>query len=413
MSLKVNTYFFFILVYFFFNSVLLPEGLLYTNLFTPVFLYWIWKQEGVNTTLKYFLYSAPLIIIYLVLGVQFFSFIKSYLLLFSTFVFVYAFHLLLKTKQDLGQYYRPLLILNFLFTLLSVAAYYTPLNKVLWNLKSLTLNIHGIPRLQMLTYEPSYYSTLLAPIVIFYLLKVILKKEDIKAIGGYLVLCMVPLLFSFSLGVMVTIALSTLMMVFYYRSYLFKQRRLFNVLAFIVLFGMITLLFLVLFFPENPLFARINDIFTGDDISAQGRTVDALKMAALVAKTKSLLFGVGFGQIKIMGDEVVRNYYHYNATDIPIIRIPSAIGETLGTFGIFGLIFRLGIEIYLFFKTKVATNIYRFTIFIYIFIYQFGGSYLTNVAEYVLWVIAFTPAFQQFQLANFIKKHSRIIGFKD
>ena len=110
-----------------------------------------------------------------------------------------------------------------------------------------------------------------------------------------------------------------------------------------------------------------------------------------------------------MGDEMVRTYYNYQVDDIPIIRIPTAVGETIGTFGYIGLAVRLFLQFYLFKKTKTFSNYYRTVIFIYIFIYQFTGSYLTNIAEYVLWIIAFTPSFHQFDTHKPPLKSTRMI----
>ncbi|MGZ5135232.1 MAG: hypothetical protein ACXWCG_08785, partial [Flavitalea sp.] len=55
-----------------------------------------------------------------------------------------------------------------------------------------------------------------------------------------------------------------------------------------------------------------------------------------------------------------------------------------------------------FFKTKVWSNYYRLSLFLFIFIYQFTGSYLTNIAEYVIWILAFHPGlFTEFDRTSF------------
>jgi len=59
---------------------------------------------------------------------------------------------------------------------------------------------------------------------------------------------------------------------------------------------------------------------------------------------------------------------------------------------------RLIIEIALFFHTKVWRNYYRLLLFFFVFIYQFTGSFITNVAEYVIWILAFTNIFHQFDV---------------
>jgi hypothetical protein len=37
------------------------------------------------------------------------------------------------------------------------------------------------------------------------------------------------------------------------------------------------------------------------------------------------------------------------------------------------------------------------------FIYQFTGSFMTNIAEYVIWVLAYTPAFREFDKNKLIE----------
>jgi hypothetical protein len=46
----------------------------------------------------------------------------------------------------------------------------------------------------------------------------------------------------------------------------------------------------------------------------------------------------------------------------------------------------------------VWTNYYRLLLFLFVFIYQFTGSFITNVAEYVIWILAFTNTFHQFDV---------------
>jgi hypothetical protein len=48
----------------------------------------------------------------------------------------------------------------------------------------------------------------------------------------------------------------------------------------------------------------------------------------------------------------------------------------------------------------VYNNVYRLAIFIFIFIYQFTGSFMFNIIELTCWVIAFTPSFPEFNSEN-------------
>jgi hypothetical protein len=77
-------------------------------------------------------------------------------------------------------------------------------------------------------------------------------------------------------------------------------------------------------------------------------------------------------------------------------RLPCAIAETMAQFGFVGVAVRLGLEVSFFYHTRVWKNYFRLALFIYIFVYQFTGSYLTNIAEYVIWILAFSPVFPEF-----------------
>ncbi|HRN54930.1 MAG TPA: hypothetical protein PLL71_00685 [Agriterribacter sp.] len=174
--------------------------------------------------------------------------------------------------------------------------------------------------------------------------------------------------------------------------------------------GLLTVLFALLFlwvlFPDNPLFVRIANIITGNDSSGRGRTTDSFILAEKIADLKSLVWGAGLGQIKVLGTDIIRDYYNYPA-DYPIA-IPNATAETLAIFGWAGLFLRLFIEVSLFMYTQVWKNYYRLLLFIFIFIYQFTGSYITNIAEYMIWILAFTNIFPQFDVNSLSGKRKPV-----
>ncbi len=74
------------------------------------------------------------------------------------------------------------------------------------------------------------------------------------------------------------------------------------------------------------------------------------------------------------------------------------MAETLAIFGILGAIGRLALELYLFFRTKVYANYYQLALFLFVFIYQFTRSFITNIVEYVIWILAFSNVFKQFDV---------------
>jgi len=118
-------------------------------------------------------------------------------------------------------------------------------------------------------------------------------------------------------------------------------------------------------------------------------------LAWKVAAEKSIFFGVGLGQIKLLGSDIWNTFYNTRFS-VNEISIPNAVAETFALYGLAGLILRFGIQIWFFIRTKPFTNYYRMGLFLYIFIYQFTGSYLFNIGEYVIWALAFSQVFKEF-----------------
>jgi hypothetical protein len=387
-------------IYFFVNSLFLPHGLLYTTILAPLLFLTFSPKNQIKYIQFLGIFLIPFSAIHIYNGVSLLSFLISTALLVCSMVFIAAFRTYLIRHQDIEPIFKKITNYNFALFLVAIVVFLSPWKEILWHLKPLTINISSFPRLNLLTYEPSYYSTLLVPIVLYYTLKAILFKDKTKKVVPSILLIGIPLIFSFSFGVLACIIFAIFIFILFYNLRILKKRAFYYFIStttFIIIIGLIALFIL---YPDNVVFQRISDIISGQDTSAKGRTYQALKMAYLIAEEKSILFGAGLGQIKYVGEHIIRDYYNYNVADIPTLRIPSSIGETLASFGLVGLILRLGFQFYFFIKSKTYNNYYRCIIFIYIFIYQFTGSYLTNIAEYVLWVIAFTPAFPEFNLSS-------------
>jgi hypothetical protein len=164
---------------------------------------------------------------------------------------------------------------------------------------------------------------------------------------------------------------------------------------------LLAVLFIVLqFFPDNVIFLRIENIFKGRDSSFSGRTFDSIYLGWKVAAKKSIFFGAGAGQIKHLALGLFNQFYN-NDFDISKVTIPNSIGDLMAQFGLLGVFLKLGLEVYFFFKTKVFSNYYRLGLFLFVFIYQFTGSFITNIAEYVVWILAFTVGlFPEFDKKN-------------
>jgi hypothetical protein len=337
---------------------------------------------------------TPLVLIHLAIGVDTKSYFISVLNMLLVYIFcqaVYTF--LLKCDRPEG-IFKQLLVINFIFCLIAIPLFFTPYYPLLWAKQFLTTGVSDFRRLSLLTYEPSYYALLFTPLFFFFLLQLISYRNTIN---GWLLLVMLllPFTLSFSLGVITAIIIAMAVTFTVHFKTFIRNKRVIILLALAGILGVTVLVAGWVFFPENILFVRIANVMSGKDPSGKGRTFEAFWLADQLLAKKSYWWGIGPGQIKILGFDLIRDYYGYG-NDTTQVAIPNAAAETLAIFGWVGFVVRILSECFFFMYTKVWRNHYRLLLFSFIFIYQFTGSFITNVAEYVIWIMAFTPVFKEF-----------------
>ncbi len=385
--------------FFFFNILFLPTGLLYTTLMTPWFLWLLLRRRHWKGLAWYFLLSLPLAWYHLSHGAVGETYLRSYFLFTSVAVFtLWAWHYFRQHARKLGGYFRQISIYNSFFTLFALALYFTAAGKtIFWSFEPIHPAIPVAPRLKMLVYEPSFYALQLAPVILFYFIAYLFSEGNRYLLG--LVFLTVSLLLSLSFGVIggLTIALTALILLHFFR--LIRRKKVFYAGIYLALILVAAVVALFWLFPLNPVADRVEKVWYGFDPSANGRTWQAFLLAWKILGETSYLFGAGLGQIKEIGHEIIVNYYNYEGAWADLVRIPNVMAETLATFGLAGALTRLIAQIGLFFYTRVYSNYYRFALFIFLFLYQFTGSYLTNVYEYLFWVLVFLPVFPQFDKA--------------
>ncbi|GGB06311.1 hypothetical protein [Puia dinghuensis] len=389
--LRFNIYLPAAILYFFLNGFLLPVGLLYTTLLAPVLLFWIARYRNINYFLVYFLLVIPFVIAHSTDGIEDGRFyLYSIALSFTVLVFCIAFHQYLLFCHSLRDIYKKILLINAGLVLVALGFLFLPsMRTVFWNANTLSLGPVDLLRLKMLTYEPSYYSLLFAPIAIYYLLKVL--RRELPRPVVYCVLVLVPLFLSLSFGVILGIALALfLLLIVHAKTLIFDTKN----KGYFITGGVLAVAvvgFFLFFFPDNVFFRRLQNIAAGQDTSFNGRTWDSFILSVEIARKKSILWGAGFGQVKVLGLDVFRNFYRTHNFTVHDVAIPNSIGDLLATLGLFGVGIKLFLETYFFFKTRVFSNYYRLALFLFIFVYQFSGSFIMNIVEYVIWILAFTP----------------------
>lgn len=394
--MKINKYFPFAVIYFFVNSLGLPMGLTYMTLLAPFLYYWVLVTRGREVLLPFFISMIPFLLIQIGEGVDLKSYFVSVLNLTAVYIFCQAFYTFLKKAGNIEDIFGKLVAINFVLCLVAIPLLFTPYYHILWINQFLTEGVNNFRRLKLFTYEASYYATLFAPLFFFYFLKISLRQNR-KNSWLILIMILLPYVLSFSLGVLGSILLSGILTYCLLFRYLSRKRRIWSL---IMLSGGLFFLSAIafwIFFPDNTLFVRIGNIFSGRDISGNGRTTDAFLLADRILHLKNIFFGIGPGQIKIIGADIIRNFYSY-PSDYDVITIPNVTAETLALFGIAGLTLRFSAELFFFFYTRVWQNYYRMLLFIFIFLYQFTGSFITNLAEYVIWILAFTNVFPEFDV---------------
>ncbi len=376
------------------NSLFLPEGLLYTTLLTPLFFYELEKNKMLNTLALILGIALVFFILHLFIGVQLASYLKSFVLLITVVIFCLWFIGFCKKVNHIDYLFKVILYTNTVLTVFALLSLkFGFLQSYFWYMVPISPGIPIVPRLKMFTYEASYYSLLLTPLVFYYLWQFLNFRKRINTL--YLVLVLLPLALSFSMGVIAGILITMALAILLNISSLSRNTRLmlYGVLGCLALLAGFEILYH--FYPNNPLVARLKNIPAGKDTSARGRTYEALQIAFQIAAQKSLWLGAGLGQIKEIGRDIIINFYQFikmpNAA-----RIPNAVGETMAMYGFLGLLIRFSLIVYCFFKTTVYKNYYRLSLFIFIFIYQFTGSYFFNIAEYVIWILAFSALFPEF-----------------
>jgi len=394
--MKLNKYLPFAFIYFFINSLALPFGLTYTALLSPLFYCWVIGTRKKEILLPWLVGLSPFVIIHFMNMVDTATYLISIINYTAVYIFCHAFYTFLKVSASTENIFRKLLGINFLLCLIAVAVYFSPYRGLVWMQQSLANGVDNTTRLKLFTYESSYYAVLFTPLFFYFLLQLVLKQNKINS---WLLLAMIllPYLLSFSIGVTAAVLFALLLTASLYGKTLLVKRRTLSLLAIVLSLSAAVCLILYIFYPHNSFFVRIQDILSGKDTSGNGRTSEAFVLAGQILQQKSAAWGIGPGQIKILGGDIIRSFYLY-PLDYNNIAIPNAAAETLAIFGWMGLAIRLLAELFLFFHTRVWTNYYRLLLFLFIFLYQFTGSFITNIAEYVIWILAFTNAFPRFNI---------------
>jgi hypothetical protein len=395
-TLNYSVFLSFSILFFFCNNIFLPQGLLYTTLLTPLFLFWLYKEGRIKNLIKWSILLIVPIPFHVYLGFDMRTYIISTGLVITAWVFLFtAIEALQKMKDRLEDVFRFALVVNIVLVILAlIGLFFVPNNVTFWYLNRITPDVSIFPRLMLMSYEPSHYALLLTPVYLFFILKILTGQSKdffLLVIGVGL-----PLFLSLSFGVIGAMIIAiAFVIVFYFKKLPIITKR---IVLFSLPFLFIFTIILLFAWPDNLVFVRLENIFQGTDTSSNGRIKYAFSVANNFIKHYNAWFGIGPGQIKVLFNDLVVNFYQSNSLYEGIWRIPNSMAETLATYGYYGFILKLGFEVYFFVRLKIYQNLYSLSLFIFIFIYQFTGSFTINIAELGIWAMVFQSRFTNFEL---------------
>jgi hypothetical protein len=373
--------------YFFFNHAGLPNGLFYSTILSPLLFLWLYLNGRRWLTAKFLLLMSPFILAHFVMDIASpLYYLRSLFLLWTVYVTVYAFSWALLKSRGIDRLFDQLIALNFCVALFALATFPTPLRLLLWHDDSnTTLGTSHLFRLSLLASEPSVYAELMLPLVIFAALRVL--KDNNKRSLAYLIMISIPLLLTQSFGGL------SISLVGIVASFLTSYRRLLKRPRTLVISACLAIAVGALLVTPNPISERVAQVAAGGDSSTQSRTIYSFIAAYSVAAPKSLWWGVGLGQAKMVDVSDL-------GIGFTVGIIPNAVAGTFAELGIIGVIVRFAAELYLFFRTKVYLNSFRLAMFVAAFITQLTGSHLMDVQQYLMWCFAFLPFFPAMSLRS-------------
>lgn len=384
--MKLHKSFWLFSFYFFLNPLGLPLGLLYTTLLSPLAFFYRLTRRKVYFLLAFGVAAFVFCGFQLLLlpNIDYYFYFRSLLWYFLIALAVFLAARLLPAIHAPQRLFSQIIVANFLLTCLGIAFLFTPYADFFWVSKVITAGTQAATRFKMFSSEPAHYSVLIVPLFMFAFVSFIReRKKNIRL----LVLISIPLALAFSLG-----ALSTLVMaiglagVVYFNQYF---RRWWVVSLFVVAsFGLFAALA-----TDNLFSARIQNVLSGVDSSGAGRIFQSFIVSFDLARANNLLLGVGLGQSKIQ----LPLFFAQHWPGMQIDRVLNAVAGTLAEFGLLGVFVRFLAQGILFFRTKVYRSYFRLALFLFIFIYQFTGSFTTNFMEYMVWLFAFIIVFPEFE----------------
>jgi hypothetical protein len=362
-------------IYFFLNTFdFFPTGLLVTSMLSPFFYIWLLRKRKRFVIEPFFIFLAPFAIAsYFNGNIVLKDYIVSTLMDLTAYMTVYAFAVKLVEIRDLDRLLRTIIWINFAEACVGLVVRFTSFERYMW--QDNTMNgAAGQIRYRAFTHEAAFYALLITPLVLYSYWKFVQRKNWANL--RLLVATGIPFLMTLSIGNSVSLASGILVSQVVLHRHL-RQTKWFVVVAILGIAGFIAL-------PSTShVKMRVYKILNGSDNSANAHLTEGYVGAYAIAKKTNIWFGAGIGQTKLY----IPSVDTWGKTDISL---NCAVSETFATLGIVGLALRLGLEGIFFFRCRPWKDPYRLSVFVFIFVLQFGYGYLNDPVEYIAFIISFS-----------------------
>ena len=387
-SMRIHKYLPLACAYFFINVPdVFPQGLMVTSILSPLFYFWLLMRRRTLVLETFFLALLPFALANMHDGIVWRDFIVSSLLMLTIYVTVYAFAVAIAYLRCIDQLFRSIIWINFWLALVGLVVRFTPWYPYMWQtLEHQESGGAAVIRFRMFSYEPSYYALLLSPLVLYCFWTLMRQRTWYNWRLFFAVL--IPLMMSVSFSGAIACICGVIGTEFYLQRGTRKFKWLFGTLLALV----------VLFFalPDNSAVRqRIVAISQGSDTSVNARTIESFVAAYRMASSKDIWFGVGLGEVKRYGDRFLPWWTRDFARQFEP-RLPCVVAENLAEFGLVGLALRFSLEFFFFWKTRPDRDRFRLSLFICMFVLQFGSGNKASLPEYVAWLLAFSQSVEIF-----------------
>lgn len=388
---RISTSLPFFLLLVFFNSVGLPGPLEYATFLSPFFYIWLIKIRCRWVLSKFILVSIPFVIIHIINGVDFYLYVKSYAFYLTIYITAYTTYVVIQKCNNIKNLFIAIIVINFSLVCISMPFLFTEYSSLFWWNVEVGRTLGFVKRLKLLANEASHYSGIISPYFVWSYFYMLLTRNKYRYL--FFILTAIPMSLSFSFGILSSLAIALFGINLIYIKNLYKKNK--NYVKYVI---PIALLIMVAFGAQSNFYSRLNDFVNGRDASGTGRIFASTSIAVEVASQKSLWWGVGPGQTKTYYDVMI-NFMKLNYQQGWMNEgLYNSIADVFASIGIIGVLLKIFSEWYLFFKTRVYSNYFRLTLFITIFIYQFTGSNIANLSEYIIWVLVFSQIFPEFDI---------------